>query len=437
MASPTFAAAGAGAASVSGSVAVPYPSSLVSGDLLVLHLATRGMGALSVPSGWTSLTSNTSATNVKEFALYKWSTGTETGTQNVTFLGGFASRGEFGRMYRFSNPKQTSPFEGTGSSTGTSATIADQTVTTTAASRIAVNLVALASNQTIGAFSGESGGTWVEAVSEYNSASGLGITMQLQTADMPSTGTIDGGTVSVGTSGDFVVIGFAILPTPALTPTMGEVTETDTVFSVAVQVTPAGLHPTMGEVTETDTVYAVTAVLTPPADNDLFFGVDFGSGYEDLARLADEATGENRVASLRVVRGRTTNLDTMQAGQVQTVFRNGTDAAGNDGALLDPSNVNSRLYGRILPGLPTRVARVRNGVVYEVFRGPVERWEPQWVPPNYQDMGMEASDSFRTLSKNTIVSDKSTFTTNLTGANNDLTFTARDAGGQGDDITVT
>jgi hypothetical protein len=63
-----------------------------------------------------------------------------------------------------------------------------------------------------------SGGTWVEAVAEYATATGTDGCIQLQTADMASAGTINGGTYTMLASDGWGVIGFAIRPavtTPA------------------------------------------------------------------------------------------------------------------------------------------------------------------------------------------------------------------------------
>lgn len=102
-------------------------------------------------------------------------------------------------------------------STGTSTTVADASVTTLGADRLAVNLVAANDDIALDAFTGQSGGTWVEAVAEYAEASGTDGAIQLQTAAMASAGTIDGGTDTI-VSAAWGVVGFALIGTTAGVP---------------------------------------------------------------------------------------------------------------------------------------------------------------------------------------------------------------------------
>ncbi len=142
------------------------------------------------------------------------------------------------------------------------------------------------------------------------------------------------------------------------------------------------------------------------------------------------ATTTERLRSFRVRRGRNFNLDRVEAGTGEFVFND------QDG-MLDPSNANGPYYGRILPLKPITLARRENSVTYRRFTGPIERYEPTWFPPSYQEMTIQAADSFETLANLQLISDTASLTTALSGADNDLVYTARKAGGQGDDITVT
>lgn len=130
-----------------------------------------------------------------------------------------------------------------------------------------------------------------------------------------------------------------------------------------------------------------------------------------------------------VRRGRPFNLDRCEAGTAGFMFTNG------DGS-LDPANSNSPYYPEILPLKEIWLSRLEDGVSYNRFRGPIERYKPVWQPPHHQSIGIDAADAFETLANIQLLSDAATLTTALTGANNDLVFTARNVGGQGDDITV-
>ena len=104
----------------------------------------------------------------------------------------------------------------TANGSGTSATVADAGVTTLGADRLALNLVAENDDNAIAAFTGQSGGTWAEAVAEYADAGGTDGMIQLQTAAMASAGTINGGTATSPDATDgWGVVGFALIGTTA------------------------------------------------------------------------------------------------------------------------------------------------------------------------------------------------------------------------------
>ena len=418
MPTPAFVDAGAGSASGSGtSLAVNYPATVNANDFLVVHVYTTNSSSITTPSGWTSIASASSGFQLWH-AYYKLAAGTEGGgTLTVSFS--FQNTGAFARIYRFTG----GGIEGAaGVATASSTTIADQGVTTSGNGRLAVNLVALAGSRTIGNFTGMTGGTWAEAVAEYTSTVGNDATLQVQTASIATATTINGGTTSISPSALYSVLGFAIVP--GTTP-IGLATETDTAFPVTTTKGAVGLRAVLGIAAETDTALAVT-VTTGGPNLDFAIGVDFGNGYEDLG---SSETGDSRMRSATVTRGRTFNLDVVEAGTADIIFQNAD-------AYLDPSNADGPWYGHILPINPIRVFRRLDNVTYQLLSGVVERYTPQWQPPNYQDVEVQASDNFDTLSSQNIVSGISTLTTVL-GGNKDLTYTAVDAGENGDNITVT
>lgn len=425
MASASYIDAGAGAAAGSGTtIGVPYPATVAAGDVLVAHVSARAASGVTTPAGWTLVPSSSINSGGRSAAFYKVADGTETGSLTVTFTGsgGFGSNGIWGRMYRFTGGTTV---EGGGSEGNTATVVPDHSVTTSAGGRLAVNLVMVARVETLAAFTGMTGGTWSEPVAEYTDATGGAITLQIETAPITGATTINGGSQSIGgASVAYSVIGFAILP-----PTIAvrQATETDLAQPITPFKTPAGPHATVNQTAETDLAQAITPVKTAAADTSLYFAIDFGNGFEDMQLPLQ---GTHRTRSMSIKRGRQYNLDLIEAGTLQSVMKN-QDAA------LDPSNANSPYYGRVLPLLPVRMLRRKSGLTYELFRGVIERLQPEWTPPSYQDMLLDAADSFESLSSYPIVSGYATLTTSLTGTNNDLVFTAKEAGGQGDDITIT
>jgi hypothetical protein len=414
-----FATAGTGAATTSGTVSVPYPTGLESGHVLVAHVLTWSGSAVTTPSGWTLITSGAPGGGSGfHAAFFKIADGSESGSLSVVTTGG-GSAGTYGRMYRFTGAAST---EGAGQEGGNSTTQSDRTVTTSGANRLAINLSAIKNDIAVDAFTGETGGTWSQAVSLYTSGTGNDAALQIHTAEMASAGTINGGSESGASTRDYNVIGFALVP--GVLDVVGQAAETDTAMSITPALTPAGLSAPMGQAAETDSALSMTASMSAAEDIAFYNAVDFGDGYEQL---------EERVRSASVHRGRNSNLERVEAGTATTVYKNG------DG-YLDPANTTSGLYGSIRPLLPLRILRRADGVTYERFTGPIERWLPDWVIPTetegYAEMAVEAADGFDTLANFVIESDYATLTTSLSGTNNDLVFTAREAGARGDEITV-
>lgn len=103
-------------------------------------------------------------------------------------------------------------------SVGTSTTIADALVETNPAhfNNLACQFVAVAADQVVPEFTGETGGTWVKRA-EFTSASGTAASVGLQTADLLSGNSgIDGGTATI-TSAAWASLGFYFLEGPSET----------------------------------------------------------------------------------------------------------------------------------------------------------------------------------------------------------------------------
>lgn len=236
MAVPVFVGAGAGAALASGSATVSK-TSCTAGNVLIIHVVERGTA-----HDWTT----GSVTNIQSLdgfgstlhmgigsdrdialantSLHSIISGrvTANGTCSFSLTEGVSHSDLFARIYEFSgvstSTDETQVFEnGTAmmkSTFGTGTSVLNRDVITNGGNRLAFQLVALENNQTIGDFTGETGGNWAEAVAEFGSATGATATLQLQTADMVSAGTIDNGSVSV-TSVGWGVIGGALIGIPS------------------------------------------------------------------------------------------------------------------------------------------------------------------------------------------------------------------------------
>lgn len=155
---------------------------------------------------------------------------TANGTCSADFTVGASGNDIAVRMYEFSDEIQGNTDDGVGlfenesgaqvqTNFGTGTTVTDRSVQTLGSDRLAVSLLAVAANQALDDFTGETGGDWAEAVAEFASATG---TLQVQTAQMPSAGTIDGGSFTIS-SADWGVISFGIIPeiTAGVTASIG------------------------------------------------------------------------------------------------------------------------------------------------------------------------------------------------------------------------
>lgn len=95
---------------------------------------------------------------------------------------------------------------------GNSGTVPDVGVTTLGPDRLALNFIGVNDDSTDAyeSFTGETGGDWV-LTDQFEAAGGTDGAIFLQVADMPSAGTINGGTMTMD-SDPFGVIGFALKP---------------------------------------------------------------------------------------------------------------------------------------------------------------------------------------------------------------------------------
>lgn len=206
---PRFIRAGAGAAATApASVLAPYPTITTAdaGNLLIAHLTYVGdvVHVPGTPAGWSLVYTDDvgSPATGRSFIYSRRCVGTEVGTIAFTTAGGTTRVG--GRIYMFRSAQTKLA---TTAAAGTSATVADVGVTTTAAAQLALNFIAVHNGSVIAPFTGQTGGTWAEATGEF--ADAVTLRLSLQMALMPTVGTIDGGTLTV-TSGSWGVRGMAL-----------------------------------------------------------------------------------------------------------------------------------------------------------------------------------------------------------------------------------
>jgi len=236
MAAPSYMYTGAGATDAGG--AWSYNASLGGDFVIILQIlqdgSTTGAVALtSVNAGMANLAGTDAAmTYIGAFAVgsptaalqHLW-IARQTGFVSLS-VGGTNSTSEdlYIRAYAFGYVSTGTTLatvieNGTAGATangvGTSNTAADTGVTTLGADRLALNFVAVNDDNAIAQFSGQSGGTWVEAVAEYAESSGTDGAIQMQYAAMATAGTIDGGTASITDSDAWGVVGFALIGTTA------------------------------------------------------------------------------------------------------------------------------------------------------------------------------------------------------------------------------
>ena len=203
-----YIAAGTGSGTT-GNPTPAYPSGLQANDLILLQVTVRDTSTTpTTPSGFTLLYGPDSTTTGRQWIYYRFSNGTESGTITVS-IGG--STCKIARMYAFRNVALSSFTEGGGFGSGTGATISAQTVATTGIRRLAVSFVFVNDDNTLGNFTGETGGDWVSAAT-FTTTSGYDGAVQLQTATMASDGTISGGSYNMGASDPWGVRAFALIP---------------------------------------------------------------------------------------------------------------------------------------------------------------------------------------------------------------------------------
>lgn len=226
MALPAYAAAGTGVRDDT-TVAIPYPSGISAGHLLLLQVLCYNIETVTTPADWTLLYGpDTAAAGVqgRQYIYAKSATGSESGTLTVT-----ASNSDIGgRIYRFTGWANASPitanFEAGATANGSDASIEIPSVTTTGTDELVVAFIGITDDNAVASATGETGGDYTEAVAEYAQSTGADFCIQLQTAGKAAAGTISGGVVSMGAADGWVVRAFAIKSSVGMTGTLAATT---------------------------------------------------------------------------------------------------------------------------------------------------------------------------------------------------------------------
>jgi hypothetical protein len=214
---PDFIGAGDGAArATAGVLSVPYPLDIDTGDYLILHAmvadATTAISFADFGSPISGPDAHAAGTDYRDWLFVKVASGSETGNADSNNIG--ASILRMARIYCFRGVDTGgTPYEALGvSPSASSTTVQDYDLTTLGTNRLACNFFGIPNDSAIAAFTGETGGDWVEAVAEYTTDLGTDGCLQLQISDMPTAGTIAGGTTTISTSERVQRYKLALLP---------------------------------------------------------------------------------------------------------------------------------------------------------------------------------------------------------------------------------
>ena len=240
----TFVNSGAGVASGSGAVIVPYPTTVTANNLLVIIFYDRSVAADAIattPAGWTAYPTNATTTIGKLYILYKIADGTETGNVSVPISGTLDSR--VARMYQYSGNATTGTIIVPGNSQiGISNSILQPTTPIVGATDLAVWAVGVSDNT--GASSTPeptpaTGGTWSDRFANiFYTSQGLDCGMNMLYASGSGTA-ISGGAYAVSAVDDewisysFVIkaSGGTVTPVTPAAPTAGVVDDVNNTYN--------------------------------------------------------------------------------------------------------------------------------------------------------------------------------------------------------------
>jgi hypothetical protein len=196
------------------------PATVDAGDVLIAHVFWEALVTTpSTPANWTLLSGpHIIETTIAQHWVYgKIADGTEDGAA-AAFGAPAVTTQRAARIYSFSGRVSGTIIELVNNFSHQSHATdpAMPTVTTAAPGAMAVALVAQNDNNAFASATGEAGGDWTEAVAAYTVGLTPGLSLGIQTC-IPTAdpGTVSGGTIAT-TNDPCGVIGFQILPAPAV-----------------------------------------------------------------------------------------------------------------------------------------------------------------------------------------------------------------------------
>lgn len=159
------------------------------------------------------------------------------------------------------------------------------------------------------------------------------------------------------------------------------------------------------------------------------FTVEAAFGYTPGDESPSWTDISDYVRTIQYQRGRQHETDRPEAGSARLVLRDETRA-------FDPDYTSSPFYPDVVPLVPIRCLATINGNTYPLFRHFVERWPRERHGPNYAERAIVTVDGFAILAAATVTPEFATLTTALSGTHNDLLFTAKTPGTNGNQVTI-
>lgn len=193
-------AVGVGATSIN----LPYAANM-NGNIMIVHIAINDLTTTpTTPTGFTPMFADTDGSFVKMYTYFKYITGAESGSLPITLSS--VNGVVIGRLYVFKNVRNPPPINESGGLAIVSYTYSPSSITSTVSRSLAVSFAYLPNSDpgtagyTTGAYTGNTGGTWVERASAKTSVHN-GAIITMQTAALPIVGTISGGSYATDVGG--------------------------------------------------------------------------------------------------------------------------------------------------------------------------------------------------------------------------------------------
>ena len=189
-------------------ILVPYPAgtTILANDLLIIQFGIRdGTATTAVATGFTTEYTDVAIGNNTHRVMWKFAVGGESGTVAVNWDANATGFNAIGRMYVFRGVALTDFFEGGGvidtTISGPTNTIQVPSVTTAGPNWLGVAFLSTVAVRTFDEISGETGGDWFSPVDEASSALGSGYAIGFNIAELPTVGTISGGSALITSGG--------------------------------------------------------------------------------------------------------------------------------------------------------------------------------------------------------------------------------------------